>query len=105
MIISFIYTIQKCNTVFYGKYVGFVTDNYEEGLDVELLKIIYPILQKYYDLKDESDVTLGILTYNRKDGVDYFSENEKNVFTMLYCKWSGQSPELFMNGKKYAIPS
>lgn len=101
MIITFMYKIPNNHNIFYGKYVGYVTDAYEEGLDKELLTIIFPALKQYYDLKDESDIIVGIISYNRKDGIDYFSENEKNIFTMLYCKWSGQPEDVFMNGKLY----
>jgi len=103
MIITFIYTVPSCERVFYGKFIGYINENYENGLDMELTHIIFPVLQKYYNIKDESDATVGIISHHRKEGPDYFSENEKNVFTMLYCKWSAQPSEIFMNGKPFTL--
>jgi hypothetical protein len=33
-------------------------------------------------------------------GCDYFSEDEKMVFDVLYCNWSNQAVELFIDGKR-----
>ena len=105
MIITFIYTVPCCERVFYGKYVGYVIDTYEDGLDMELNRIIMPILQKYYKLKDDASIIVGILSHYRKESSDYFSENEKHALTMLYCKWPAQAPEIFMNGMPFALSS
>jgi len=107
MIITFIYTVPNCLTPLYGKYVGYVTDDYEDGLDMEVMRLIFPILQQYYTLSKDATVTVGILSHYRKDSIDYCSENEKNAFTLLYCKWpltmDGKSSEIFMNGKPYTV--
>ena len=44
MIITFIFSIKNQKDMMHGKYIGYISDNYEEGLDHELLLIIRPIL-------------------------------------------------------------
>jgi len=56
----------------------------------------------YYGLEEETDLQIGILSHHR-DGSDFFSEEEKNVFDLLYCKWSNQPRELFIGGKQIEI--
>ena len=80
----------------YGKYIGAVSDDYEEGLDIELRSIVYPLIADHYFLEDPSELRIGILTAQR-NGSDYYSEEEKNVFDLLYCKWSNQREELFLH--------
>jgi hypothetical protein len=98
MIITFMYRVKHSPTLYHGKYIGALTDTYEEGLDVELLNTIFPILHATYSINDTSDVTLGILSYHR-DKLDYFSENEKDIFDLLYCNWKAQPSEIFVAGK------
>jgi hypothetical protein len=100
MIITFFYKIK--GEMYYGKYIGYVSDDYEEGLDIEVLNLFYPVWKRYYSLLCESDVSLGIVSYQR-NGSDYFSENEKHVFHSLYCNWSNQEPELFLHGILHSI--
>jgi len=95
MLIVFFYKI--AGTVYHAKYIGYMPDDYEEGLDIQVRDLFYPILKKAYSLSSENDVCVGITFYNR-DGVDYFSENEKNIFDVLYCNWSNQPVEIFVNG-------
>lgn len=102
MIISFFFRIKHGETRYYGKYIGYVSDDYDEGLDIELRHELYPILKTYYGLEEESDLQIGILSHQR-DGSDFFSEEEKNVFDLLYCRWSNQPRELFIRGKQVEI--
>ena len=102
MIVSFIYRFKNDSTLYYGKYIGYVSDDYEEGLDQEMVNIIkYPLKKEFesrnIDPEDPSSITIGILGADR-DIKDYFSENEKNIFNLLYCNWSTQPPEFFLNG-------
>lgn len=79
-----------------------MSDDYDEGLDIELRNELFPILKKYYGLEDETDLQIGIISHIR-DGYDYFSEEEKNVFDLLYCNWSNQPRELFIDRKRVEI--
>ena len=85
---------------YYGKYIGYLSDKYDEGLDTELLTVCYPVLCHAYSLDNETEISLGIMSYQRQ-GVDYFSENEKNCFDLLYCNWSNQPVEVFINGERF----
>ena len=98
MIITFIYKIKNDNNTYYGKYLGYMTDKYEEGLDTELLNKIFPILKDEYQLEDQDDILVGVLGFNR-DTYDYFSEKESNIFDLLYCNWSNQPKEIYLNKK------
>lgn len=102
MIISFFFRVKYGETRSYGKYIGCVSDDYEEGLDIELRNQLYPVLKEYYGLEQESDLQIGIL-YHHRNGSDYFSEEEKSVFDVLYCKWSNQPCDLFIRGKRAEI--
>ena len=102
MIITFVFRVKYGEMRSYGKYLGAVSDDYEEGLDIELRNTLFPVLKKYYGLEQESDLQLGIVSHHR-NGSDYFSEEEKNVFDVLYCKWSNQPCELFISGKRVEI--
>jgi hypothetical protein len=95
MIITFLYRI--LDSTRYGKYIGAVSDDYEEGLDIELRNILYPLIANYYFLEDLTKLQIGILSAQR-NGSDYYSEEEKNVFDLLYCKWSNQREEIFLHG-------
>ena len=94
MIVTFLYRIHE--TVYHGKYIGYISDDYEEGLDIEIRRIFYPIWKHAYSLQSISDVYVGILSYQRKE-YEYFSEHEKYVFTSLYCNWDTES-EIFIDG-------
>ena len=102
MIISFLFRVNYDVPRSYGKYIGYVSDDYEEGLDIELRNYLYPVLKEYYRLEQESDLQIGIVSHHR-DGSDYFSEEEKSVFDVLYCKWSNQPCDLFIRGKRAEI--
>ena len=102
MIVSFIYRFKNDQTIHYGKYIGYVSNEYEEGLDREIATLITPLLRKELesrniDPEDSSSLIIGVLGSNREIA-DYFSETEKDVFDLLYCNWSNQPPELFLNG-------
>jgi hypothetical protein len=96
MIISFFYRIRE--KMYHGKYIGYVSNDYDEGLDIEVLNMCYPIWKHAYSLQDESDVYVAIISYQR-NGNDYFSENEKYVFDTLYYNWTTQPVEIFIEGK------
>ena len=103
MIITFIYKIKNSNLYdsnhkYYGKYIGYVSDDYEEGLDKELSNTLYTLFENHYSIKSIDDIVIGVLGFNR-DTYDYFSENEANIFDLLYCDWSNQEPEIYINGK------
>jgi hypothetical protein len=98
MLITFLYKIR--DSTYYGKYVGYMSDNYDEGLDIEMRNLIFPLIRDVYSMDDPSELMVGILFSQRKD-VDYYSESEKIVFDLLYCKWSNQTPELFLHGRAH----
>jgi len=96
MIISFFYRIGE--KLYHGKYIGYMSNDYDEGLDIEVLNMCYPIWKHAYSLQDESDVCVAIISYQR-NGNDYFSENEKHIFDTLYYNWTTQPIEIFIEGK------
>ena len=98
MLITFLYCIRDCT--YYGKYVGPMNDDYEEGLDIEMRNLIFPLIRDVYSMDDPSELVVGILFSQRKD-VDYYSESEKIVFDLLYCTSSTQAPELFLHGRAH----
>jgi len=110
MIITFIYKSKNDpnQKIYHGKYIGILNQPYsnEEGMDVELKNIIYEkSLKKQFNLNSgaESDIDniiIGILGFNR-DTNDYFSENEKDIFDLLYLNWSNQPIEIYFNGKLF----
>jgi len=102
MIITFLFRIKYGEIRYYGKYIGYASSQYEEGLDIELHHELFPLLKKYYELEEETDLQIGIISHHR-DGSDYFSEEEKNVFDLLYCKWSNQPCDLFIDRKRVEI--
>lgn len=100
MIVTFIYKNNKDeNKVCYGKYIGFLNENYisQEGMDIELKNIMYEKFFKRFNLELD-DIIIGILGFNR-DTNDYFSEDEKYIFDLLYLNWSNQPIEIYFNGK------
>ena len=90
------------DVLYHGKYIGYVSDEYEEGLDIEVRAIFYPLWKKTYSLSRIEDVTIGIVS-SRRDGFDYFSEHEKGVFDTLYCNWTNEPVEVYINGVKIII--
>ena len=93
MIVTFLYRMGDGPRK-YGKYIGYLSDDYEEGMDKELESIIWPLLRLSGNLED---FHIGILYYSR-EGYEYFSEDEKLVFDFLYCNWSNEPKELFIDG-------
>jgi hypothetical protein len=102
MITTFIYKSKNSNTKYYGKYIGFIPEDYEEGLDREIANIVYKILKDILLINDIEDLVIGILSFNR-DSYDYFSEKEADIFDLLYCKWSYESTEIYIGGKLIKI--
>ena len=100
-IITFIYKHKNSNTRYYGKYIGYISDDYEEGLDRELAYILYcnDIIKGKLNLNDIYDLSIGLLSVDRIVK-DYFSEQESKIFDLLYCNWSGIPPEIYIEGDK-----
>lgn len=97
MIVTFLYRIRNQPDRFYGKYIG-RSPVYEEGLDRALSSILLPVFQQVYpSVVEETDVFIGILSADR-DGKDYYSEEEKSVFDLLYCQWPAAPVEVFFHG-------
>lgn len=98
MIVTFIYKTKNSNTKYFGKYIGYISNNYEQGLDREIVNYIYTILKTPLNLSDPSDLIIGILGFNRET-CDYFSEEEAHIFDFLYCNWTGgQEKEVYLQG-------
>ncbi len=95
-IVTFIYKHKNSTTKYYGKYIGYLSDDYEEGLDRELALLVYEVLKDALNLSDIDDLIIGILHCDRKIS-DYFSEKESQIFDLLYCKWSNQPIEVYLN--------
>jgi len=98
MIVVFFYKINGQR--YYGKYIGYVSDGYEYGLDIEIRSIFYPIWKNVYSLSSEEEVCVGIVS-DRREGSDYYSEQERNVFDTIYCNWTMEPPEIYVNGLTY----
>ena len=92
MIVTFLYRVGNGPRK-YGKYIGYLSDNYEEGMDKELESIIWPLLRA----GNQAAFHIGILYYSR-EAYEYFSEDERFVFDFLYCNWSNEPKELFIDG-------
>lgn len=103
MIVTFLYRITGSSNRYYGKYIGYLSENYTEGLDHELRMIIEPSLLTYYHLSHSDDIKIGILSCQRNSN-DYFSEDEKQVFDLLYCNWSNQPVEIFFDQVLFEMP-
>jgi hypothetical protein len=99
MIITFLYRIQGVTERSYGKYIG-KAPIYEEGLDRGLVELLFPLFQHVYPsfATDTSDVSIGVLFVDR-EAKDYYSEEEKNVFDLLYCQWPAMPVEVFVKGQ------
>jgi len=95
MIITFLYRIN--DLTYYGKYIGYISDNYEDGLDIEIQRIIYPYVKEYYHLTHPSQLHIGILFY-QSTSYTYFSSEECNVFQFLLCNFSNDNKELYLHG-------
>jgi hypothetical protein len=96
MFITFLYRIGE--KMYHGKYIGYMPVDYEEGLDIEVLNKCYPIWEQAYSLQNISDVCVAVTSHQR-NGLDYFSENEKYIFDTLYYHWTNQPVEIFIHGK------
>jgi len=100
MIVTFLYRVKGDATRYYGKYIGKCPSTYEEGMDRALAEIMFPFFQHTYpdSITDLYDLLIGVISVER-DGQDYFSEHEKDIFDLLYCNWSNQPVEIHLNGK------
>lgn len=100
MIVTFLYRIRTSETSerCFGKYIG-PCPEYEEGLDRCLLDILFPLFQSMYSfVQDPTDITIGILSADRQ-AKDYYSEEEKEIFDLLYCEWPLTPKEVFFQGR------
>ena len=99
MIITFIYKNNNSDTKYYGKYIGYVSDSYSEGLDRQVSLIVYDVLKGPLNLCNIDDLIIGVIGFNR-DTYDYFSEEESKIFDLLYCNWSNEPKEVYIKGVK-----
>lgn len=101
MIVTFLYRIR--DITYYGKYIGYITDDYDDGLDIEVQKIIYPYIKEYYHIADPSELSVGILSYQRTS-YEFFSSDECKVFQLLICNFSNKDDkELYIHGTKHNL--
>lgn len=100
MIVTFLYRIN--DVTYYGKYIGYVSDDYEDGLDIEIQRIMYPYVQRYYQLTRETQLHIGILCY-QSESYTYFSPEECNVFQFLLCNFSNENKELYLHGVQQSL--
>jgi hypothetical protein len=100
MIVTFLYRVN--DVTYYGKYIGYVSDDYEDGLDIEIQRIIYPYLQHHYQLTHETQLHIGILCY-QSESYTYFSPEERNVFQFLLCNFLNENKELYLHGIKQLL--
>jgi hypothetical protein len=101
--ITFIYRIENCEKIFYGKYVcDSVSDNYE-GLDIEIKPIVINGINEYRNQKglDKLDkkVFLGILSFSEnRHTYLYSSDEEIECFDFYYINCYDIS-RTYINGK------
>lgn len=100
MIVTFLYRIG--DVTYYGKYIGYVSNHYEEGLDIEIQNILYPYVKDYYHLDSQSQLMIGILFYER-DSYTYFSPEEAKVFQLLFCNFKNDDKELYLHGVYHSL--
>ena len=87
--ITFIYRIENCDKIFYGKYVCDGISNNEYGLDVEIRPIVINGINEYRNQKglDKLDkkVCIGILSFSSKRYTYiYSSDAEIECFDFYY---------------------
>ncbi len=80
MIVTFIYKVKGNSQTYFGKYVGYISGSYENGLNNEIKKIIYPIIKTKHNIYS-SDLCVGIL-YSLNGGF-YDCVNEQDIFNLL----------------------
>lgn len=97
MIVTFLYHVG--NLTHYGKYIGYVSETYEDGLDIEIQRIVYPYVKDYYQLTNLSELKIGIMSY-QSESYTYFSSEESKVFQLLFCNFSNENKELYLHGQK-----
>lgn len=99
MIVTFLYRIKTGEVVdrYFGKYIGRIV-SYEEGLDRCLVDTLYSLFQHLYpSIQDPMDISIGVLSVDR-ESKDYYSEEEKDIFDLLYCEWPVSPREVFFKG-------
>lgn len=100
MIVTFLYRIGEVTR--YGKYIGYISDKYEEGLDIEIQTILYPYIKTYYHLTNPQEFMVGIMSYQRAS-YQYFSPEERNVFQLIFCNFNNENKELYIHGVQQRI--
>lgn len=100
MILTFLYRVPGKAERYFGKYIGKCPDRYEEGLDRVLADLLFPLFRVVYGVSDVAEISIGIL-FAERNAFDYYSEEEKDTFDVLYCNWSNQPAEVFINGSIY----
>lgn len=103
MIITFLYRVHGVTGRSYGKFIG-KTPSYEEGLDRALAGMLFPVFQQVYGsrVREVEDISVGVLVVDR-EAKDYYSEGEKELFDLLFCQWSNQPAEIFVEGKAISL--
>lgn len=91
--VTFIYKIN--GVMMHGKYIGYISDDYSEGLDKEILNIISSY---FIDVYDNYDIQIGITGVIDTD--HFFSDDEKNVFDLLYIEHPNGfgTPTVYIHG-------
>lgn len=93
--ITFIY--KKNDVVMHGKYIGYISDDYPDGLDKEILGYISSY---FIDVYDDYNIHIGITgiidTHDH-----FFSDDEKNVFDFLYVghPYGFGTPTVYVHGE------
>jgi hypothetical protein len=102
MIVTFLYRVK--DVTYYGKYIGYISDHYEDGLDIEIQRIMYPYVKNHYHLRNQSDFYVGIISY-QTELYTYFSPEESKVFQLLFCNFSNEDKELYLHGEQQTLSS
>ena len=94
MIVTFLYRVK--DATYYGKYIGYISDNYEDGLDIEIQRIMYPYVKRYYHLTNQSELY-------QTESYTYFSSEESKVFQLLFCNFLNENKELYLHGEQQKL--
>lgn len=99
MIVTFLYRVN--DITYYGKYIGYISDEYEDGLDIEIQRIMYPYVKNHYQLTHETQLHIGILFY-QSSSYTYFSSEERNVFQFLLYNFPNNK-EWYLHGVEQSL--
>lgn len=92
--VTFIYKIN--GVVMHGKYIGYISDDYSDGLDKAISNYISSYLIDVYDSYDISIGILGVISTQDH----FFSTDEKDVFDLLYIEHPSSfgTPTVYVHG-------